>query len=177
MKAGTWSVGRVLAGLMLVWLLAQSYPLVWAEELCPVCGTDLALHSSTKFILTSFKNEETQVCCLYCAAWLIKEQRFKKIDTVEFSSGEIIDAKRAYFVIGSSVEDPVHSKTRLAFIDKPRAVQFTSRYGGFVKKYKEALENMTSFLEGERNKIPKIMKTKDNLKCFTCHKETSRLPI
>ncbi len=177
MRRGKRGVWLLLAGLMMVWLLTQSCPL-WAEDLCPVCGVDLAQYSTTKFMLTSVKNEVKTVCSIYCAAWLIKEQKFKKIETVEYTSGEVISAKHAYFVVGSATEGGVHPKTRLAFIDKPRAAQFASRNGGFVKKYEEVMENMLSFLEHYRNKIPKILKTKDNTKCFTCHEATKgRLPF
>jgi len=147
----------------------------WAGELCEICGTDIDDFSVGQVTITLRDRSTVTTCSMICAGKVLEEHGhgIRKINAIDYSSGKTLDARKAYFVTGSSVETAVHTKSRLAFLNQRYASRFISRYGGYIRDYHATLKNIESTLEAKEF-IPKLNKSKDNGKCFACHEKIGK---
>jgi len=159
----------LILGIGLAFLVPNS---AWCASNCSVCGVDLGEFGKTKFTLISRGGEVIQTCSFYCTAVVLakKGKRFKRITVTDYNTGEDIDARLAYYVIGSAVRGGVHQNSYLPFWNKSAAYTFISRNGGMIRDFKAALKAATNKIN-QKDKIPPLTKTSTNTKCFTCHTE------
>ena len=75
-----------------------------SKEFCNVCGMHLTKYYKTSHA-TEFKNgHKEQYCSLHCQAQIHEdhEDKIKNIQVVDTNSLKFIDAKSAFYVVGSS---------------------------------------------------------------------------
>ena len=73
-----------------------------SKEFCNVCGMHLVKHYKTNHA-TEFKNgHKEQYCSLHCQAQIHNdfEDKIKEIQVVDTNSLQLIDAKKAFYVVG-----------------------------------------------------------------------------
>ena len=134
-------------------MILVSYVPVKAFERCIMCGMD-AQKSETKFIIhvtegtKNIPSGNYSLCCLHCMVLLKANLKDGKIDTVlardyntitsDYDSGEMIDAKKAYYLVESRLR-PKGSMVpfMLIFSTLDSAEIFKKTYGGNILNWKE----------------------------------------
>ncbi|QOG11865.1 nitrous oxide reductase accessory protein NosL [Arcobacter sp. FWKO B] len=112
---------------------------------CPNCGMNLPKFYKTNHAVKLKDGSYRQYCSIYC---LVEEMELTvlkgKHDTIEnilvvdVTSLKFIDAKKAYYVVGSSVKGTMTMTSKYAFEKIEDAIAFEQTYGGEVKSFDEA---------------------------------------
>ncbi|AOO66377.1 NosL family protein [Sulfurospirillum halorespirans DSM 13726] len=100
---------------------------------CPNCGMHLV-----KFYKTSHTHENHQYCsihCLYESTQGVIPQDAKVVDTITL---ELIDVKKAYYVVGSKVRGTMSRTSSYAFGNEKDALLFVSDNGGKIMNFEAA---------------------------------------
>ena len=114
-----------------------------SKEFCNVCGMHLTKYYKTNHT-AEFKNgHKEQYCSLHCLAEVHKNhaQKIKNIQVVDTNSLKLIDASKAFYVVGSSKEGTMSSVSEYAFLTKVEAEKFKKELE--IKKNQE-LEDLKS---------------------------------
>jgi len=113
---------------------------------CTTCGMELA--KSYKANHVAKQNDEIkQFCSMHCLAqeMSINKTQLEDIQTVDTKSLKFINAKEAYYVLGSKIRGIMTKSSKFAFADKNDALDFVKENGGkvvtFEQAYKNALED------------------------------------
>ena len=125
-----------------------------SKEFCNVCGMHLTKYYKTNHV-AEFKNgHKEQYCSLHCLAEVHKNyaDKIKQIDVVDTNSLKLIDAKKAFYVIGSSKEGTMSSISEYAFLKKEEAEKFKQEFGGTINNFDESLKLAKERLEND-NKV------------------------
>ena len=100
---------------------------------CPNCGMHLV-----KFYKTSHTHENHQYCsmhCLYESTQGVIPEDAKVVDTITL---ELIDVKKAYYVVGSKVRGTMTRTSSYAFGNEKDALLFVSDNGGKIMNFEAA---------------------------------------
>lgn len=112
-----------------------------SKESCIACGMNLV-----KFYKTSHAahlNDTTrQYCSIHCLA---EEKNLKKmplsdLKVVDVKSLKFIDAKNAFYVVGSKKKPTMSEVSKYAFASQADAIEFSKRNRGEVLNFEEALK-------------------------------------
>ena len=111
------------------------------KQFCTVCGMNLVMFYKTNYVAL-VNGKEKQYCSIHCLvedrdANHANQQNIKVVaaDTLKF-----IDAKKAYFVVGSSKKGTMSMVSKYAFSSLNAASKFAAQYGGVVTDFNGALE-------------------------------------
>ena len=128
-----------------------------AKNFCNVCGMHLSKFYKTNHT-TEFKNgHKEQYCSLRCQSVIHKEHKEKinTIKVVDTNSLKFIDAKKAFYVVGSSKKGTMSSISKYAFLTKKEAKKFQSKFGGKIHNFKETIKIAQDNLSIDKNKLDK----------------------
>ena len=108
---------------------------------CAMCGMNLVMFYKTSFIAT-VDGKKKQYCSLHCLAHDMKNHHnsLKDIKVVNTNSLKFIDAKRAYYVVGSSKKGTMSKVSKYAFSTLNAASKFAASYNGVVMDFNAALQ-------------------------------------
>lgn len=109
---------------------------------CTTCGMELA--KSYKANHVAKQNDEIkQFCSMHCLAqeMSINKTQLQDIKTVDTKSLKFINAKEAYYVLGSKIRGIMTKSSKFAFADKNDALDFVKENGGKVVTFEEAYKN------------------------------------
>ena len=111
------------------------------KPFCSVCGMKLAMFYKTNYV-ARIKGKEKQYCSLHCLVTdrdknHLNPQNIRVVDT---DSLQLIDAKSAYFVVGSSKKGTMSMVSKYAFSTLKAASNFAAKFGGEVSDFNGALE-------------------------------------
>ncbi len=110
---------------------------------CSMCATTLAGHENTWFSIITKKKKRMVGCCAHCGIFMLHKLRGNHIRAVtrDWPSGEDIDARTAYYVVGSNkISCCVPSS--ISFAKQSTAEAFQNRYGGRIFTLEQALKNI-----------------------------------
>ncbi|PLY08151.1 MAG: hypothetical protein C0625_02910 [Arcobacter sp.] len=128
---------------------------------CPICGMSIKKHYKTSYIAKLKNGTNRQYCSIRC---LTKDDEEYGIDkslmkVIDVKSEKIIDAKKAFYVIGSKIKGTMSKVSKLAFEKNEDANEFIKKYGGKVysfeeafNKAKETLKEDSSFIKNKKIK-------------------------
>jgi nitrous oxide reductase accessory protein NosL len=122
-----------------------------SKEFCNVCGMHLTKYYKTSHA-AEFKNGHVeQYCSLHCLAEVHKNyaDKIKKIQVVDTNSLKLIDATKAFYVIGSSKEGTMSPVSEYAFLLKDEAEKFKKEFGGEIHNFNESLKQAISKLDND----------------------------
>ena len=107
---------------------------------CANCGMDLVKWYKTSHA-AKVNSKIKQYCSLHCLAEdIIHNKHPKNMKVVDTKSLKFIDAKKAYYVVGSNVRGTMSKVSKYAFKNKIDAQNFQKKHGGEIMTFKEALE-------------------------------------
>ena len=113
-----------------------------SKEFCNVCAMHLTKYYKTNHV-AEFKNgHKEQYCSLHCLAEVHKNhaEKIKNIQVVDTRSLKLIDALKAYYVVGSSKEGTMSSSSEYAFFTKEDAEKFKKEFRGEIHNFNETLK-------------------------------------
>jgi nitrous oxide reductase accessory protein NosL len=108
-----------------------------AKMFCPVCGMHLGMFYKTSHAVTDAKGETKQYCSLHC---LVEDHGHDapKVQVVDITSLEFIDARKAHYVVGSRKPGTMTMQSKYAFASEADAKAFAGKNGGSVTDFEGA---------------------------------------
>ena len=109
---------------------------------CPICGMNLKMFYKTSHASKLEDNTTRQYCSVRCLVVDMKEHNISinDIQVVDVTSQKLIDAKSAFYVLGSKIKGTMSKVSKLAFSTEAEAINFTKEYGGKVVNFTKVLE-------------------------------------
>jgi len=111
------------------------------KERCDNCGMDRNKFARTRHEFQTSKGR-FYTCSIHCVAVMsmkLKEEP-RDVKVAEYLHPErMLDAGRAYYVIGSSAPGTMTQRSKIAFPTKEEAERFALTYGGTVASFQQAL--------------------------------------
>lgn len=137
-------------------ILVQQQP---GNQWCPISGEKIEKYYKTSYIAKLKMNgNNRQYCSLRCLVIDMDEYGIdlKSVKVLDVTSQKYIDAKDAYFVVGSLVDGSLSRVSKLAFKSKVDAQKFIKKYKGSLKNFQETLLLATKSLQKDNEILKKI---------------------
>jgi nitrous oxide reductase accessory protein NosL len=156
---------------------------VQAEEQkwCPLCSMNLKMFWKTSHWLTLSDGKRTGYCSIHCASKIYQKRPtyIDRWEVADYDMKTLIDARRAYFLIGSDLPGTMTPVSKLAFASLNVAKSYQKEHGGGIGSLDDAL---TRAIEGRGEDMALIKKRKAKMAamgkkmagkhgCFSCHGE------
>jgi copper chaperone NosL len=127
---------------------------------CPVCGMDIKMFYKTSHTAELHNHTKRQYCSLRCLAVDMQEYGIdiKTIKVVDANTEKLVQATKAYYVVGSKVKGTMAKVSKLAFEKESDAKLFVKEYGGKIVDFKTALEMAKNSLKSD---IAMVQKKKE----------------
>jgi nitrous oxide reductase accessory protein NosL len=124
---------------------------------CPVCGMNLKMFYKTNHTSKLHNGTKRQYCSMRC---LVVDMQEYGIDTndiqvVDASTQKMIDAKKAYYVLGSKIDGTMSKVSKLAFALKSNAEAFVVKNSGEIVDFETALNAAKESLVSDTAMITK----------------------
>ena len=106
-----------------------------------VCGMNLPMFYKTNHSAT-LDSKVKQYCSIRCLTedLHVKKLPLKNIQVVDVKSLKFIDAKKAFYVVGSKKKGTMSGVSKYAFLKEKNAREFSKKYGGNILNFNDALE-------------------------------------
>lgn len=108
---------------------------------CDNCGMDRNKWARTRHEFQTSKGKH-YTCSIHCAAVISSSHKEepKEVMAAEYLHPEnMLQAEKAFYVIGSSAPGTMTAKSKIAFASKEEAGKFAARYGGKLSDFAGAL--------------------------------------
>lgn len=116
-----------------------------AKEYCPNCGMHLVKYYKTSHAVTFKDGTSRQFCSLHCLVdesemgfLRDKKEKITQILVADVDSLKMIDAKSAFYVVGSKIKGTMSGNGQYAFATKVGAETFMAQNGGKIISFDEA---------------------------------------
>jgi len=107
---------------------------------CLNCGMDLVQWYKTSYS-AKVDGKIQQFCSMHCLRDVMKHSKnVSDIKVVDVTSLKFIDAKKAYYVVGSKVRGTMSRISKYAFKKLSDAKAFKKKYGGKIMNFEQALK-------------------------------------
>lgn len=109
---------------------------------CAHCGMDREKFSHSRMLVTYADGTSVGVCSIHCSAIELKASKGKPVKSLEVAdldTKKLIDAEKAFWVIGGDRKGVMTKTPKWAFARKSSAEAFVKKSGGKLATYKEAL--------------------------------------
>lgn len=180
MRKGSILFGLILASALILWGIVQGEQ-TKEQKYCPLCGMNLKMYWKTNHWLTFSDGKKTGYCSIHCAA-IVYQERAGEIDhweVVDYDSGELFDARAAYFLIGSDLPGTMTPVSKLAFSLRHVAEKYQKEHGGTIGNFDEALRRALDGLGEDMALIKKNVASMSAMGktlagkhgCYQCHGE------
>ena len=132
-----------------LFFLLTGFGLVFAQDdiskhpACPYCGMDRAKFAHSRTYIEYDDNSTLGTCSVHCAAidMAVNIDKAPQIIMVgDFNTKSLIDAEKAYWVIGGDKMGVMTKRAKWAFENKKNAEGFISAHGGELASFEAAIE-------------------------------------
>lgn len=136
--------------LFLVFLLLTSVTICFAAgnieapANCKQCGMNRTTFSHSRMVVTYSDGSSSGTCSLNCVVNDAKKAKGKTVTTyqvADYNSSKLIDAKKAFWIIGGKKKGVMTSVPKWAFANKKDADAFIRENGGKPATFNEALKS------------------------------------
>ena len=119
------------------------------KKWCPLCGMNLKMFYKTSHTAKLKDGKHRQYCSMRCLAVDQHEHNISTdtIQVVDVNSEKLIDANKAFYVLGSKIKGTMAKVSKLAFSTEDEAKTFAKEYGGEVTDFKTAFAKANDSLE------------------------------
>jgi nitrous oxide reductase accessory protein NosL len=110
---------------------------------CQSCGMERKAFLSSRMLITYADGKTVATCSIFCVTTELKANKgkvTKSIQVGDYNTGKLIDAKKAFWVIGGDLSGVMAKTATWAFAEKGAAAAFIGKHGGKLAGYKEALK-------------------------------------
>ncbi len=130
-----------------------------SKNYCPICGMTLPMFYKTSHA-AKHKGVDKQYCSIHC---MVEDKEVNGSDLSEYkvvdnTSLDLIDAKNAFYVVGSNKPATMAMVSKYAFAKKEDAQAFAKANGGELKNFDEVYSMVASDLKKESEMIAKRQK-------------------
>jgi copper chaperone NosL len=165
----------IVVSMLLLALVGTVYAMEADEEKhpsCTYCGMDRAKYAHSRILIEYDDGTSFGACSLHCAAIDLANNIDKTprlIFVGDYTSKKLIEAEKAFWVIGGAKPGIMSSNAKWAFADRPAAEKFIKENGGelttFETAIKAAYEDMYKDTKQirERRKMKRSHKPKGEL--------------
>lgn len=111
-------------------------------KVCKQCGMDRVALAHGRMMVLYSDGMSAGTCSLNCAAVEMKINKGKKVKELkvaDYATKRLIDARKAFWVIGGSREGIMTEMPKWAFAGKAEAEKFVKDNGGRITNFDEAL--------------------------------------
>ncbi|GFE61163.1 nitrous oxide reductase accessory protein NosL [Geobacter sp. AOG2] len=109
---------------------------------CAYCGMNRGKFAHSRMLITYADGKSTATCSIHCAAIDLKNSKgaaIKSVQVGDFNTKVLIDAEKAFWVIGGDRRGVMTKTPKWAFAEKTAAEAFIKDHGGKLATYHEAL--------------------------------------
>ena len=119
---------------------------------CCVSGNSIEKYYKTSYIAKLQNDTNRQYCSIQSLLLDMNEYGLKEdsIKVIDVKTQKYIDAKSAFFVVGSKVRGTLSKVSKLAFSSKKDALEFIQKYKGKVVSYDVALQMAKDSLSSDK---------------------------
>jgi copper chaperone NosL len=110
---------------------------------CPYCGMDRAKFAHSRMLVAYDNGVAVGFCSIRCTAVdmaLVIDKVPKFYGVGDYGTKKLIDAEKAFWVIGGDQMGVMTKRAKWAFQNKGDAEQFISAHGGQLATFEESLE-------------------------------------
>ncbi len=138
----------ILSGLLIVFLLSLA-GFVWAQDdiqkepSCKFCGMDRGKFAHSRMLVTYDDGTTLGTCSLHCLAIDLAvniDKTPSSIEVGDFNSKNLIDAEKAFWVIGGNKSGVMTQNAKWAFEKKEDAEKFIMENSGTLATFDEAMK-------------------------------------
>ena len=102
---------------------------------CAMCGKEAI--GKTVCLINVDAGVQVKTCCARCGVLMLKRLGYQKSgSTIGYSTGERVDLRKAFFVVGSDVKTCCEPSV-LAFVSREEAEKFVAEHHGEIKQFKD----------------------------------------
>ncbi len=130
---------------------------------CPFCGMDRKKFSYSRVLIVFEDGTESGTCSIHCAAIELAlniDKTPKAIWVGDFDTKQLIDAEKAYWVIGGEKPGVMTKRAKWAFESREKAEAFIKSYGGKLSVMDEAFKAAFEDMYGDTRMIIERRKMK-----------------
>lgn len=110
---------------------------------CPLCGMDRGQFAHSRMVIVFEDGSEAATCSLRCTAVELVnrlEQRPVSFAVGDYRSRKLIDAEKAFWVLGGDRPGVMSARAKWAFAVREDAERFIQAHGGTIVGFEEALQ-------------------------------------
>ncbi len=167
----------IFLSVVMLSVLAWSIQDVQAQRWCNLCAMDLQKYRLTKYILTMADGSLKYTCSIHCAAIISGKQKVEDVKVADYPTGDMINARKAFYLVGSDIKGVMSRVSKLAFQNKTDALKFQKKHGGRMTDFEGAVKaanlDMAEDMKMLKGKVKKLIRlgriVAESYKCFTCH--------
>ena len=166
---------RILSGLFVTMFLLSGI-VAYAENLadvqqhksCKYCNMDREKFAHSRMLIEFTDGSSTGLCSIHCAALELAQTFDKEPKAIlvgDYNQKNLIDAEKAYWVIGGKKPGVMTKIAKWAFAEKKDAEDFIKEYGGKLGTFEDAMKstyedmyNDTKMIRAKRAKMKTMQK-------------------
>ena len=136
----------VILILLLTSAFAAAMDTVEGPKTCSQCGMDRTAFARSRMLVVYADGTRTGVCSLHCAAaelQLTGDKQVRSLLVADYSTMELIDAKKATWVVGGKKRGVMTALAKWAFAREGDARRFVEEQGGIVTTFEQAMKSAT----------------------------------
>lgn len=122
---------------------AQPKEDVHLHKSCKYCGMDRGNYDFSRMLIEYDDTTSMALCSIHCAAVDLAnniDKSPKAIKVGDFNSRELIDAEKAFWIIGGSKPGVMSKRGKWAFANKEDAESFMKSNGGILADFETAMK-------------------------------------
>lgn len=160
---------KIITGILIVFwsnlVFASVYSDVERHKNCVYCGMDRHKYSHSRMLVIYEDGSEIATCSLHCTAIELSvniDKDVKKIEVADYNTMKMIDAEKAFWVIGGNIQGVMTKNAKWAFEKKEDAEKFIKQNDGKLANFEEAIKtayndmyNDTKMIRDKRKKMKK----------------------
>jgi copper chaperone NosL len=122
---------------------AQTPPDIQAHKDCKYCGMDREKFAHSRMLIEYPDGSSFGACSIHCAAINLAQTSTqpKSIQVADYQKKNLIDAEKAYWVIGGEKPGVMTKTAKWAFADKEDALAFIKENGGKLANFDDAMKS------------------------------------
>jgi copper chaperone NosL len=166
---------RALCGLLVMAFLlmgiaayAETMQDIQAHKSCKYCGMDREKFAHSRMLTEYGDGSSFGSCSIHCTALDLAQsfdKQIKAIMVADYNKKNLIDAEKAYWVIGGNKPGVMTKTAKWAFADKKDAEAFIKEHGGKLANFEDAMQvtfedmyNDTKMIREKRAKMKAMQK-------------------
>jgi mono/diheme cytochrome c family protein len=139
---------------------------------------NLKMFWKTNHWVTFTDGKEIGYCSIHCAAIAHKKKGSARgWKAVDYDSKRLLDARKAFFLIGSDLPGTMTARSKLAFSSREVAQNYQTKHGGTIGTFDDALKQALADLGPDKSMLKKKMAKMSVMGntlaekhgCYSCH--------